>query len=260
MIIGHKENIKQDYNGVFSINEIYSKRIEVFKNKPIGSKYWPKKIIEYGDFPTTGLVAWWPFSGDVLDYSGNNHHLSPTLVTSFPPTFIPGRNGLCLYLYANLLQHANHIDFRFGTGDLTVCFWMRTKLYQGINSTGIFGMKDSDGTSGWMLYNDNNDGKIDARFNLQNNYKTATSVPNTDTWQNWCVTRTSGTMQWYLNGATDTTTTINGDNIADSTSTFYVGLNRTHQISHAFCIDNIIIAKGYAWSAAEVLAFYNLSS
>lgn len=258
MIIGHKTNIPKTLSGVFSMNEVYSKRIEIFKTKERNSMLWPRTYLTLSDFPTTGLVAWWPFEKDLLDYSGAGHHLDVISLCSYP-LFIPGRIGPCVYLYGSVLTCANHADFRFGTSDFTINFWIRTRNYgaSGVASAGIIGMKAADASNGWLMYNDGNDGKINARIVSTNSYKTTTLVSTSDVWQNWCLTRKTGTMQWYLNGATDGVGNANANNVSDSTSPVYVCFNDTHNVGPTLCLDNVIIANGYAWTSTEISTHYD---
>lgn len=126
------------------------------------------------------------------------------------------------------LSSPNSVDFRFGTGDFTIEWWM---YFTGTwntqpASTGIVGQKQSDATTGWVVYRDGGQPtKMNFRLGAQNNFFTV-STPSPDAWHHWCVERSGTTVRWYLNGVIDNTTT-SSYNTNDSTGVFYVGFAQT---------------------------------
>jgi Concanavalin A-like lectin/glucanases superfamily/Metallo-peptidase family M12B Reprolysin-like len=77
-----------------------------------------------------GLVAYYPFDGDVLDKSGNNNHG----VMFGTPTFVPGISGLALRLHGvnskggsqspDYVRIKNDKSIKFGDS-LSIAYWMR---------------------------------------------------------------------------------------------------------------------------------------
>lgn len=87
-----------------------------------------ESYFDYKDFVQEGLIAYYPFNGDVLDYSGNNHNGIDNSVS-----FSKDRFG-----YQSRAAKFNGIDSyitvpnssAFNSGGYTVCFWYRPDSVQ----------------------------------------------------------------------------------------------------------------------------------
>lgn len=126
------------------------------------------------------------------------------------------------------ISSPNSADFRFGTGNFTVEWWMYfTGLWSAQPaSSSICGQKLNDSTSGWVIYRDGGyPTKLNFRLGLQNNFPTVTT-PTPGVWQHWCVERSGTTVRWYVDGVVDATTT-SSYNTNDTSGTFYVGYAQT---------------------------------
>lgn len=146
---------------------------------------------------------------------------------------------------------ASDADFEFGSGDFTLAFWVYATAWNDGASRGICGKKLTDGSTGWLIYNDGGSGtKIDARLLLTNNFFTATSV-TTNTWQHWALTRSGSTVKWYLNGVEDASGT-NSSILVGLIDTTYIGFNETHSGYFSGRLAYFSAYKGKALSVSEI--------
>ena len=73
---------------------------------------------------TSGLVAWWPFNGDLEDHSGNAHHLSGTV------SYTADRNGTkstaATFTGSSFLTQKTDLGV---SGAMTFCCWVNNPTY-----------------------------------------------------------------------------------------------------------------------------------
>ena len=74
---------------------------------------------------TSGLVAWWPFNGDLNDYSGNNHHLSGST------TYVTDRNNnsssAAKFSGSSFLTQQTNLGV---SGAFTISCWINNPTYE----------------------------------------------------------------------------------------------------------------------------------
>lgn len=150
------------------------------------------------------------------------------------------------------ISSPNSVDFRFGTGDFTIDFWLYSNVAWSSQpfSASICGQKKNDTTNGWVLYRDSNyPTKINARVGLQNSFPTG-STPTANVWEHWALVRNGTTLKWYKNGILDATTTSSVD-VNDTTGLFLIGLADSWASSFLNgYVDELRISKGIArWTA-----------
>lgn len=150
------------------------------------------------------------------------------------------------------ISSPNSADFRFGTGDFTIDFWLYSNVAWGSQpaSASVCGQKKSDSTNGWVLYKDGSyPTKINARVGLTNNFPTG-STPTANVWEHWALVRNGTSLKWYKNGVLDATTTSSVD-VNDTTGLFLIGLADSWASSFLNgYVDELRVSKGIArWTA-----------
>jgi len=140
------------------------------------------------------------------------------------------------------LTTPNSSDFAFGTGDFTVEFWFNP------NHTDTGYILDSRGTgvNGFRLYRTGGSGG-DLVFSTVGGGNSSTTVDvNTvnNNWYNFCVTRASGVIKFFLNGS-QVGSDVN--DTANITSTdLNIGAGYTGTLAYTGIISNLRIIKGTA--------------
>lgn len=84
-----------------------------------------KSYLDFADFIDEGLIAYYPFNGDVNDYSGNNFHGENIGVMSSEGRF-GGDNGSFLFSGVNYYIRIPNNPL-FNSDTLTICFWINNK-------------------------------------------------------------------------------------------------------------------------------------
>lgn len=163
----------------------------------------------------------------------------PSTVSSYGSGYFDGTG--------DALSISNNSAFNFGTGDLTVEFWLYSAVAWSSQpaSCGIVGQKAGDATNGWVFYKDGGTPtKLNARFALTNNFPTATDVPSFQ-WVHYTFTRSGTTTSWYMNGTLDTTGT-NSASISDGSGLMYIGFSQTWSGYFNGYISNLRVINGTA--------------
>jgi hypothetical protein len=172
-------------------------------------------------------------------------------------------NSAALYFNGtSYITSPNSDDFNFGTEDFTISFWMYSPIAWSAQTAqaGIIGQKYSDSTYGWVISRDaNNPTKLNFRGALTNNFPTL-STPTQNTWEHWCVIRSSGALYWYKNGALDSIANTNANNLIDVSADLYIGSAQTWGQKANIYLDEITILKGIALNSFTVPTMPSLSN
>jgi len=167
----------------------------------------------YAQIPTNGLVACYPFSGNINDYSGNGHNGTNSGATLTTDYYNRTNNA---YLFNGFNAHItlqNTIDFLVPS--FTYCAWVKATSHPTNDSvTKIISIGDepytqnlclfnnySSGLNGWGFYGANQDGTTsNCDFGL---------LPTPNTWYYIAITRSNTSIKLYINGNLVRETPIN---------------------------------------------------
>ena len=153
--------------------------------------------------PTNGLVAWYPFTGNTLDSSGNNNH-----GTNYGATLTTDRFGNTNSAYSFQKKNKNYIKVNntlgnFGTSDFTISLWFN------VNDTSIWtSLINKRYNESWGNFWEFNQGqKFGAGFDLNETTNGTNSGGLADSgeiqkniWYHWMIVRTGATLQFFKNG------------------------------------------------------------
>ncbi|MBD3904879.1 T9SS type A sorting domain-containing protein [Chryseobacterium sp. Ch-15] len=171
--------------------------------------------------PSSGLVAWWGFSGNAIDYSGNSNDL-----TVNGATLTADRNGTAnsAYAFNGSTGHLTRstLSYNFAqSGTYSISFWMKKNG----NSEGVAMMSGSNtgGNFIWLLQCDAT--KTIFGTNKQGESWTWANGPNysTTAWEHFVAVYNAQTMQLYKNGTLVATTTNIYTNSTSAAMPFYIG-------------------------------------
>lgn len=148
--------------------------------------------------PSSGLVAWWGFSGDANDSSGNNNHLT---VNGAPLTADRNGNANSAYLFNGTSSYLtnNALSYAFSqSGAHSVSFWInRTGT-----SDGVALMSGSNASSNfiWLIQSDAS--KIVYGTNKQGSSWTWVNSPvyTLSQWDHYVAVYNNKNMTLYKNG------------------------------------------------------------
>lgn len=150
--------------------------------------------------PTDGLIAYYPFNGDVIDYSGNGHHG----IAYNGVTFDEDRNGnsnSCAS-FDGINSFIDVGDWMWG-GDISVSFWAKWDALQYYSR--IFDFSNGPDNYNILMGNEGYASSLVAHTHLLNSGAqsvgaTIPDVINLGTWQHivWLLD-SSGTSQVFLN-------------------------------------------------------------
>ncbi|MFY1047801.1 LamG-like jellyroll fold domain-containing protein [Chryseobacterium sp. GP-SGM7] len=171
--------------------------------------------------PTSGLVAWWGFTGSAIDTSGNSNDLTVT-----GATLTADRNGTANTAYSfngtSAFLTKSSLSYNFSqSGTYSISFWMKKTG----NSEGVAMMSGSN-TSGnfiWLLQCDAT--KTIFGTNKQGESWTWANGPNysTTAWEHFVAVYNNQTMQLYKNGALVSTSTNAYTGSTSAAMPFYIG-------------------------------------
>lgn len=184
--------------------------LRAYASNAVGTGYGNEITFNTNDIDLkNGLVAFYPFSGNSGDSSGNNNH-----GTNFGASLVADRNGNANSAYSfdgisNYIQIPDAPSFNFSTTkQISVAFWVKleaTKGYAGIiTKWGPLGKEDDDFQISF------NAGATKIGLNV--NSSTNTAIPNSilettdfglNSWAHFVMEcdATGGTMKLYKNGA-----------------------------------------------------------
>lgn len=169
-------------------------------------------INSFGQLPTnlkTGLLAYYPFSGNAGDSSGNGNH--GTVVNATLTTDRFGNNNSAYFFNGNAYITIPSSSLLNLTADFTISSWFNMATNTSNNAQMILSKHDGDvGNDGYIygIWNPNNN-NINQIVNFQannqfntNTYPSASGVVALNTWYNFIVSysKTDNVLKYYLNG------------------------------------------------------------
>ncbi|WP_312090201.1 LamG-like jellyroll fold domain-containing protein [Chryseobacterium sp.] len=208
--------------------------------------------------PSSGLVAWWDFSGNANDSSPNANHL-----TVSGATLTTDRNGTANSAYSfngtNAYLTKSSLSYNFSqSGSYSVSFWMKKTG----NSEGVAMMSGSNtgGNFIWLLQCDTT--KTIFGTNKQGESWTWANGPNysTTAWEHFVAVYNNLSMQLYKNGSL--VSSANNTNTTSTSASLPFSIGRAIGGGYiAASIDDVGIWNR-ALSAAEINQLYtgNLST
>lgn len=208
--------------------------------------------------PTTDLIAWYPFSGNSLDSSGNGNHLFNNGAT--PTT---DRNGVInsAYSFNGTSNNLTNLIPAFSFGDtsaFTISFWMEKNsatvgafpywhgLTQGNGGTNKFCYFMTCGATGNTLWRANKQGSP---------WINCTSSYAASTWINWTCVYNNQSMKLYKNGVLMSTNTFTYTGTLTATMPFFIGSGSVNNKWFDGKLDDFGI-WGRALTPAEVNILY----
>ena len=159
-----------------------------------------------------------------------------------------GRNGLSATASGNWLTLFSEDDFKFGTGDFTIEAWIYyTGTTSGSNSgwfqisNTVDGINNSNTASAGGLAGDFEGGVIKGIGN--NGWFNGSVSVTAFSWIHVAMVRHSGTLQWFVNGAADTSASDSNDY-----SLTHLAIGGYYTTSYLFngYISNFRVQKGKA--------------
>ena len=203
--------------------------------------------------PTQGLEAWWSFSGNANDLSGNGNNFTNTGGASL--TADRDGNANSAYNFNGVDQYllVNSPSFSFAqTDSFTVSFWTQKTS----NQYGIAVMQSSSASGYFIwLFQSSASGSINYGTNKQGSaWSWANSTYNVNQWEHFLGTYENGTMKVYKNGQFVTSATFGNTGSVQSALPLRVG--RSHGGNYyAGKIDDLGIWSR-ALSQAEITDLY----
>ena len=156
------------------------------------------------NIPTTGLVAWYPFTGNTLDSSGNNNHGTNNGATLTTDRFGKANSA---YLFNGLSDYIYVRDTAFlRTPHITISCWINTPKIseQFILSKTQFNTSKGEQYLFWMNdtllgFEIKRNSGCTPGLNWQKN-RIQSSYLSTNKWFYNCLTYDGYTMKYYING------------------------------------------------------------
>jgi hypothetical protein len=206
--------------------------------------------------PSNGLIGWWPFNGNANDESGNGNNGSFTgsscnicgsnLVTA-PPNLANDRFNTInkAFNFSNqldLISIPNNSTLQL-TNNYTISLWINpSSLNFGSYTAGVIIQKW--GNVGSASYNLTiaNDGRL--RYYTHNGTSstllTSNAILNTNNWKNIVITQSSNTVNLFINGVLDnTSSTMNVPAIVNNSLEFGRQYNQFSNYAHEGFIGRI---------------------
>ena len=149
-------------------------------------------------------------------------------------------------------------DFAFGTGDFTIEMWWYSDQTQSA-VTGLLSLTNSSASTNWQLgpgYQSDSNQIVFTGSDHQSSpqIKDPTNYSN-QVWTNTIVTRTSGTVKLYTNGA-NVASISDSSNYSD-TGPLKIGINRGNTVYWNGRISVVRLYKGKGLTASEVAQNFN---
>ena len=147
--------------------------------------------------PNMGIVAYYPFNGDYLDYSGNGNHAQKLGNAGFSA----GVSDQCLYIGNNATDAVSlPISILNNVGDFGIACWVKLNT---IHTTGTLacnelfsGARESNNNVFQINYWENS-----WHFDIEDNPDYNLNTPATaSTWQHLAISRRGGQLECYVNG------------------------------------------------------------
>ena len=213
-------------------------------------------------FVTKGLVSYWPFDSryitgkNVKDWMGNN---DGTIKGN--PKIVEGKVGQALQFDGedDYVDTNEQDDFKFGTGDFTVSFWMKANVWDGYTAL----LSNSVYAGGWDGFHfehedwDGSPGEINSiRFHILNDWINSDITLSTNRWYHIVGVRSSGTAYIYIDKVNRGNTVATGN--VDVDRNLLIGKNPDETYPRNFngLIDEVRIYYR-ALSEAEISQNYN---
>lgn len=171
--------------------------------------------------PSSGLVAWWGFTGNANDSSGNNNNLTVTSAT-----LTADRNGVANAAYSfngtSSYLTNNALSYSFSqTGTHSISFWIKKTG----NTEGVALMSGSNTASNfiWLLQCDTS--KAVYGTNKQGQSWTWLNGPNYSItqWEHYVAVYNNQSMQLYKNGVSIGTMTNTYTSTTQASLPIYIG-------------------------------------
>lgn len=178
--------------------------------------------------PTSGLIFHIPFQEDYNEVVNN---ITPTVTGS---SYISIQAGQGMNFYKNDATSARQAYLTYpnstsilnqGTGDFSVCFWLKknTMNWGSGNQLIICNTQTGDWATGMSIYEDGYHTTIDMRLGGENNFFSSTNTfPDTD-WHFWVILKNGDTMKWYCDGSLDNTQSGISSRSFTATSNLMIG-------------------------------------
>jgi len=165
-------------------------------------------VIDTTSIPKNGLIAWYPFSGNTLDSSGNGNHGTNNGATLTTDRFDKANSAYVFDGISNSIAFPQTFIFN-QLGDGTVSIWLKNdSILSQIYSTFIYSRTTSSADLNRFNFylqplssNKNIRLTIDYRdsVNTLHILDTSNSIINHD-WNNMIISRSGSTYSFYLNG------------------------------------------------------------
>lgn len=146
---------------------------------------------------TNGLVAYYPFNGTILDYSGtsNNNHLTGTYSSASNRFGIPN-TAIALNGSNQYLSKVNPVNFPSGNSQYTMSFWFKANNWNANMALGGFGPSNINFTCNYVKTLPNF-GITHYHWNLDYNFAFSFGV---GTWRHLVITYDGTTEYYYVDG------------------------------------------------------------
>jgi hypothetical protein len=225
------------------------------QDAPIAS---PDAVISMDRTPGSGLVAYYPFHGDVKDYSGYGNS-SPVGSVTFGTDRFGNPSGAAVFGGTNYLQYSDAAQLHF-VADVTLAAWMSTTQYTS-DPTHLYGIV-TKGTAnpnvGPQLGITTRSGKMVALGEVNGLLQDIVSSQTISdgTWHFLCFTVDSESQMatLYVDGSPVSSDVYTGTDISN-TNPLFIGIERLATYVFAGSISDVRIYNR-ALSVAEVGELY----
>ncbi len=208
----------------------------------------------------TGLVAYYPFSNNTNDASGNKNNGINHGAILASDRFGNINSAYSFDGISSYIEVLNSTSLNM-TSSISVSFWIKPSGWSDYRGPGIISKKTNDGTAGYVVYDD---GFYTSEINFRMlgttgiaNYLHSNSNVDVGTWQHWIATydSVSKTARLYKNGimTVEYTNTTIGD--MTSTAPLHIGHSQTWNGFFKGVIDDLSIYNR-ALSTTEVQQLY----
>ena len=207
--------------------------------------------------PTTGLVGWWPFTGNAIDSSGNANNGIVNGATLTTDRF-GNVNSAFNFDGVNDWININNSNSLNPTSQITISAWVNTLAYNVSNASMVVnkGWDQGPGHYDILVFTSNNKSRFVIGSNI---YVESNSIININQWTLITVSIDSLTMKIYINGTLENTVLQNNNNsFGTNTDPLYIGKHDYNNAPYYFNgkIDDIGIWNR-ALTQAEITDLYN---